>query len=64
MTEINGIGGINGEEAIEIAKLSGKLKKVSIMSLSEFNPRIEDYRSGRMAVSIFYFFLMGLISHI
>lgn len=53
-------GGLTAEEAIEIAFLSGKCKNVSLMDISEYNPAVEDYRTGRLLSNIFYYFCLGV----
>jgi formiminoglutamase len=60
VTETNSVEGLTGEEATEIALLSGRCGKLRLMDLTEFNPRIEDYKTGRLATSILYYFLLGL----
>lgn len=60
VTEVNGVGGLTGEEAGEMAFASGKHAKTRLVDLTEFNPRIEDYKTGRLATSILYLFLLGL----
>ena len=37
-------------------KLYGRVLSVSIC---DYNPRVEDWRTGRMAVTLFYYFVLG-----
>jgi len=55
-----GIGGLTAEEAVEIGLLCGRQEKVRVIDITEFNPRIEDYRTGKLAASIFYYYLLGM----
>jgi formiminoglutamase len=52
-------GGLTNEEALEISFLSGTCNKVCLMDMSEYNPAVEDYRTGRLLSNIFYYFCMG-----
>lgn len=52
-------GGLTSEEALEIAFLAGKCEKVIIFDLSEYNPAVEDFKSGRLLSNIFYYFCLG-----
>eukprot|EP00002_Diphylleia_rotans_P011807 TRINITY_DN2322_c0_g1_i3.p1 TRINITY_DN2322_c0_g1~~TRINITY_DN2322_c0_g1_i3.p1 ORF type:complete len:253 (-),score=63.98 TRINITY_DN2322_c0_g1_i3:29-787(-) len=52
--------GLSAEEALEICFEAGRSPKVRLFDLSEFNPTIEDYRTGRLVVFMFYYFLLGL----
>eukprot|EP01130_Rhizamoeba_saxonica_P013443 TRINITY_DN573_c0_g1_i5.p1 TRINITY_DN573_c0_g1~~TRINITY_DN573_c0_g1_i5.p1 ORF type:complete len:255 (-),score=46.92 TRINITY_DN573_c0_g1_i5:117-881(-) len=51
--------GFTSEEALVIAEASGKCKKVKLFDISEYNPDIEEYRTGRLLVLMFYHFLLG-----
>eukprot|EP01129_Flabellula_baltica_P009747 TRINITY_DN4036_c0_g1_i2.p1 TRINITY_DN4036_c0_g1~~TRINITY_DN4036_c0_g1_i2.p1 ORF type:complete len:312 (+),score=56.20 TRINITY_DN4036_c0_g1_i2:34-969(+) len=51
--------GLTAEEACEIAMIAGKNPNVKLMDVSEYNPIIEEYRTGRLLVLIFYYFLLG-----
>ncbi|CAG9321547.1 unnamed protein product [Blepharisma stoltei] len=53
-------GGFTAEEAIEVGFVSGKNRKVTLMDMSEYNPAIEDYRTGRLLANIFYYFCLGV----
>jgi len=52
--------GLSSEEALEMCFIAGKHKNVKLFDLSEYNPAIEDYRTGRLVANMFYFFAMGL----
>lgn len=49
--------GLNVEEAIEIFYLSSQ--KVVSVDITEYNPTIEDYRSGFVIGNLIYYFMMG-----
>ncbi|GJL79073.1 MAG: arginase [Nitrospinaceae bacterium] len=57
-----GILGLNAEDAISIAFCSGSHSAVSLFDLSEYNPLIEDERTGRLAAALFYYFCLGVAS--
>lgn len=52
--------GLSAQDAIDISLASGKHPGVMLMDISELNPAVEDYRSPRLAVMMFYHFLMGV----
>jgi arginase family enzyme len=41
-------------------EICGENPKVQLLDISEYNPTIEDYRTGRLCVSLFYYYLLGL----
>lgn len=51
--------GLSAQEACLIAYQAGKNKNVKLMDISEYNPKVEDYVTGRLVVMLFYYFLMG-----
>lgn len=55
-----GTVGLTAQEALEMCRIAGKAPNVLLMDLSELNPVVEDYRSPRLAVMMFYYFLMGV----
>ena len=55
-----GVLGLNVRDATSIAFHSGSHPSVHLFDLSEYNPEIEDERTGRLAVAIFYHFCMGV----
>lgn len=52
--------GLSPQDALDICFTAGKHQNVRLFDLSEFNPDIEDYRTGRLVVMMFYYFAMGL----
>lgn len=54
--------GLRGSEALEIARIAGQNGKVKLFDLSEYNPLIEEERTGRLAASMFYHFCLGVAS--
>ena len=53
-------GGFSTEEAIEICYLSGfLLGKLVAIDINEYNPFVEDWKTGRMVASMFYYFALG-----
>jgi len=57
-----GIMGLRAKEAFEMAFSAGAHPKVDLFDLSEYNPLIEEERTGRLAVGIFYHFCLGVAS--
>ncbi len=55
-----GIMGLRAKEAFEMAFAAGAHPKVDLFDLSEYNPLIEEERTGRLAVGIFYHFCLGV----
>jgi arginase family enzyme len=53
-------GGLTAEEALEIAFLAGKEERVKAFDLSEYNPAVEDFRTGRLLSNVFYYFCLGV----
>lgn len=54
-----GATGISSEDAFDICFLAGSDKRVAMFDLSEFNPEIEAYRTGKLVAAMFYYFLLG-----
>jgi formiminoglutamase len=52
--------GISAEEACKMSMMAGESARVKLFDMSELNPLIEDYRTPRLAVLMFYFFAMGV----
>jgi formiminoglutamase len=52
--------GLSAQEAMDIAMLCGSSGTVRVFDVSEFNPRVEDYMTGKLVANIFYHFLIGL----
>ena len=57
-----GILGLSAQDAVSIAYRSGCHPSVSLFDLSEYNPAIEDERTGRLAAAMFYYFCLGVAS--
>eukprot|EP00126_Sphaerothecum_destruens_P009019 Sdes_comp20406_c0_seq1m14424 len=51
--------GLSGQDALEMMFVAGSHPKVALVDLSEFNPEIEDYRTTKLVVNMFYYFLLG-----
>lgn len=55
------MGTLKTEEAVEICYLTGLLgNKVVAFDISEYNPFVEDWRTGRLVASLFYYLTMGM----
>ena len=53
-------GGFTSEEAIEICYIAGYYSnKIVAFDISEYNPFVEDWRTGRLVATMFYYFAMG-----
>ncbi len=55
-----GILGLSAKDAVSIAYYSGSHPSVCLFDLSEYNPLIEDERTGRLAAALFYYFCLGV----
>ena len=44
------VGGLTANEAFEVMAVAGKNPKVKLVDFSEFNPAVENIRSGRLLV--------------
>jgi formiminoglutamase len=55
-----GTVGLSAEEAFGICYSAGSQAEVQLMDLSEFNPAVDDYRTGRLVANMFYHFLLGV----
>ena len=44
--------------------VAGSHPRVRLFDLSEFNPRIDDYRTGRLVCNMWYYFCMGVASRL
>nr|2A0M_A Chain A, Arginase Superfamily Protein [Trypanosoma cruzi] len=51
--------GLSAQEAFDMCFLAGKTPTVMMMDMSELNPLVEEYRSPRVAVYMFYHFVLG-----
>ncbi|KJE88853.1 arginase [Capsaspora owczarzaki ATCC 30864] len=52
--------GLSAQDALDICFVAGRHPNVRLFDLSEFNPAIEEYRTGRLVVMMFYHFALGL----
>lgn len=52
--------GLTAQEALDICYFAGQNRKVCLFDLSEFNPLVEDYRTGKLVTTMFYYFALGL----
>ena len=51
--------GLSSDQACQLAFLAGQSSRVKLFDLSEFNPIVEQYRTGKLVSLIFYHFLLG-----
>lgn len=51
--------GLTAQQACDIAFYAGQSFRVKLVDLSEYNPVIEEYRTGKLVTQIFYHFLLG-----
>ena len=51
--------GLSSAQACQLAFIAGQSLQVKLFDLSEFNPVVEDYRTGKLVALIFYNFLLG-----
>ncbi|CAF1139150.1 unnamed protein product [Didymodactylos carnosus] len=54
--------GLSSEQACAICFEAGKCSQVQLMDMSEYNPVVEEYRTGKLAAQLFYHFLLGIMS--
>lgn len=52
--------GLTSQEALNICLIAGKHPKVKLFDLSEYNPLVEEWRTGKLVANMFYFFALGL----
>ena len=57
-----GVMGLRAKEAVDMAFIAGQHPQVALFDLSEYNPLIEEERTGRLAVAMFYHFCLGVAS--
>lgn len=51
--------GLTAQQACDIAFSAGQSLRVKLMDLSEYNPVVEEYRTGKLVTQIFYHFILG-----
>eukprot|EP01117_Protostelium_nocturnum_P006558 TRINITY_DN2362_c0_g1_i3.p1 TRINITY_DN2362_c0_g1~~TRINITY_DN2362_c0_g1_i3.p1 ORF type:complete len:250 (-),score=82.94 TRINITY_DN2362_c0_g1_i3:25-774(-) len=54
--------GITAQDALDICFAAGANSKVKLFDLSEYNPTVELWRTGRLVSNMFYFFCLGVAS--
>ncbi|KAI9221047.1 hypothetical protein BC828DRAFT_382096 [Blastocladiella britannica] len=52
--------GLSAQQALDICYVAGNHPAVRLFDLSEYNPEIEEYRTGRLVAFMFYHFCLGL----
>ena len=53
--------GLSTEEIIEILKIAGYAsQKLVAIDISDYNPFIEDWTTGRLVATMFYYFALSL----
>lgn len=57
-----GTVGLTAAEALDMCYVAGRCPKVRLFDLSEFNPLIDSYRTGRLVTNMWYWFCMGVAS--
>ena len=54
--------GLSTEEIIEILKIAGiSSQKLVAVEISDYNPFIEDWTTGRLVATMLYYFALGLV---
>merc|ERR1711991_1182011 len=56
--------GLSSRDALEIAFQAGSHDKVCMLDVSEFNPAVEAYRTGRLVANIAYYFALGVATRL
>jgi formiminoglutamase len=51
--------GLTAEEIIEIMFQVGKNKNIKSLGICDYNPTVEDYRTGRLVANMIYYCLLG-----
>ncbi|KAG2387053.1 hypothetical protein C9374_002088 [Naegleria lovaniensis] len=51
--------GLSAQQALDICFYAGTQQKVKLFDLSEYNPTIEEYNTGKMVAAMFVHFCMG-----
>lgn len=51
--------GLSSDDALAICFAAGSDARVALFDLSEFNPDIEAYRTGKLVAAMLYHFLLG-----
>ena len=56
--------GLISQEALDICFAAGKCGNIRFLDISEFNPDIEEDRTGRLVATVVYYFLMGIADRV
>ncbi|CAF1493261.1 unnamed protein product [Adineta ricciae] len=51
--------GLSAQQACDLAFIAGQSFHVKLMDMSEYNPIVEEYRTGKLITLIFYHFILG-----
>lgn len=51
--------GLSAQDALDICFEAGAHRTVQLVDFSEYNPKIEAYRTGRLLANMMYYFMMG-----
>ena len=54
--------GLSAHDALFMAYAAGLNPRVRLFDLSEFNPKMDEYRTGRLVANMFYYFCLGVAS--
>eukprot|EP01041_Mallomonas_annulata_P001723 gene1723-3336_t len=57
--EESGSLGLNGDEALEMCQICGTDQNVVLLDFSDFNPEVEEARTGKLAAEMIYYFALG-----
>jgi formiminoglutamase len=52
--------GLSAHDALFMAYSAGLNPRVRLFDLSEFNPKFDEYRTGRLVANMFYYFCLGV----
>ncbi|XP_057290840.1 formimidoylglutamase-like [Hydractinia symbiolongicarpus] len=56
------VRGLTAEEVLSVALEAGRHSKTRVFDISEYNPEIEETRTGWLMKNLIYYFLMGVAS--
>lgn len=56
--------GLTAQEAIAMCFVAGSNPRVKLFDLSEFNPKVDEYRTGRLVANMFYSFCLGVTTRV
>ena len=55
-----GVRGLSAQDALDICFAAGQHPRVRLFDLSEYNPTVESYRTGKLVATMFYYFCLGV----